>query len=175
MKISIHKCRPKDHPFPVLAWLIMMFQGMWPWHKKAYSHMAISYESISGRTKFADSTSKGVRDMVSDVFLKKYAIVDSISIEISANYNGFIDWFETIEGFMYDKLQLLGLLARSIDIITFNSMGSDLNKLTCNEVVLSLLIHFKNLEVKDTDDYDLNRTWREACKYRIGAYNGNLS
>jgi len=168
MFISIHKCRPKDHPFPILAWLIMIMQGMKPWDEKAYSHMAFSYESATGRTKFGDSTSHGVRDMISDIFLKRYEVVETIHINADCTLTGFLDWFETIEGAFYDKLQIFGLLARSLSIISFNELGYNLKRLTCNEVVLYILIRFKGLKVKDSDDWDLNRTWSKACEYKIG-------
>lgn len=152
---------------PLLAWAIMFAQKMLPWDNESFSHTAISYISITGKWKYADSTSKGVNDISEKIYLQKYEIIDTIIIDISARPEEFMDWFETHEGKKYDSLQIIGLLLKALGIISFNKIGNNYKKLICTELVISLLSRFKKLEVSDPDNYDLLMTWREAKIHAI--------
>jgi len=162
MIVLVHKCRPANHPAPITAWLIMLFQGMVPWKKESFSHLAISYFSTTHNHKFADSTAKGVRDMRSKYFKKTYKIVETKRLNIPQDYDQFLMWFEEHEGKSYDKKQIVGLLLKALGLITFNKYGHNLNKLTCNELVLDLILWAFKRSVKDTDNYDLLMTWDEV-------------
>ena len=73
MKTKFHKCRNIAHPFPIVAWLIMIFQGMLPWKKESYSHMAISY----GPYFFDVTGDKGCRLHNQKEYLATYKIVET--------------------------------------------------------------------------------------------------
>lgn len=165
MIVRVHKCRPKMY-FPILAWTIMLFQGMKPWKRDAWSHMAISYLSLTGIWKFADSTSKGVRDMPDFQFLRHYEIVDTVLININFRPEDFLRWYEEHEGKEYDSWQIVGLALKTLGFISFNKFGANYRKLICNELVLSLLVRFKGLQIGDSDNYDLNYTWDTLLGYR---------
>jgi len=147
---------------PILAWAIMLFQGMVPWKRDSFSHMAISYMSLTGDWKYADSTQKGVRDMVEKHFTRHYIIIDTILLDIKVRPEEFLKWFEEHEGKEYDQWQLLNLAIRSLGFVSFNRFGANWKKMVCNELVLSLLVRFKGLYVLDPDVFDLNMTWEAA-------------
>lgn len=166
MIVRVHKCRP-IMKLPILAWAIMIFQGMKPWKNESYSHMAISYMSITGEWKYADSTGKGVRDMVEKFFTLHYRIVDTRLLDLQVRPEEFLKWFEENEGKEYDRWQIVGLALKVLGIFSFNKYGANWRKLTCNELVLSLLTRFKGMLSRDSDDYDLVETWNEVGKYAI--------
>lgn len=164
MPIEIHQCRPINYTFPWVAWLIMLFQKMLPWDPDSYSHLAGSFHSETGAKKSFDSTSKSVRDMLHTRFLKKYHIVKTKKIHIECTRKEFLKWLEEHEGKDYDNGQIKGLALKAIGLLTFNKYGSDYRKMTCNEVILSLLERFKTRTFGDPDNYDLLSTWKEVEK-----------
>ncbi len=152
MEITFYKLKPKNHPFPLLAWLIMIFQGN-------FSHMALGYESETGNHMIADVTSKGCRDMKEDIFFKKYKIVGFKKIKFEINRIEFLDWLEEFKGVNYDTLQIFGLALKVLGFITFNTIGKNYKNLTCNELILSFFERFRKIKVKDSDNWDLNMVW----------------
>lgn len=159
MEITFLKLRPKNHPFPVFAWLIMLFQGMNPFSKQAFSHMAISFESETGASKVADAHFKGFREMREDKFFKQYTIVGVKKRTFPIERKEFLIWLENHEGKNYDFKQLFGLASKILKITKFNYVGDDFRSLICSELLLSFLVRFKNLKVKDSDNWDLLMTW----------------
>lgn len=159
MRISFFKLRPKNHPFPLFAWLIMIFQGMNPFSKRAYSHMAIGFESETGFCKIADVPFTGFREMREDRFFEKYHIVDIKTREFDIPRVQFLHWLEPHEGKKYDFLQIFGLSLKLLNLKKVNYTGSDFKSLVCNELIISFLVRFDKLKVKDSDNWDLNMTW----------------
>jgi len=100
--------------------------------------------------------------MRSKYFKKTYKIVETKRLNIPQDYDQFLMWFEEHEGKSYDKKQIVGLLLKALGLITFNKYGHNLNKLTCNELVLDLILWAFKRSVKDTDNYDLLMTWDEV-------------
>lgn len=164
MIFEVHKCRPINYTFPWVAWLIMIFQGMLPWDEESYSHFAASFHSETGAKKTADSTTKGVRDMLQTRFLKKYRIVRTRKLHFDCSRVEFLEWLESHEGKDYDTGQIKGLALKVTGLITFNKYGSNYKKLTCNELILSAIERFKTRTFGDPDNYDLNMTWNEVLK-----------
>lgn len=166
MIVLVHKCRPKMK-FPWLAWIIMVLQGMKPWKKDSFSHLSFSYTAITGNVKFCDATNKGgVKDMIAARFLGKYKIVGTTRLNLSKeNPLGFQQWFEEHEGKKYSKIQLLGLLLKTLHIIKKNTWGFGTGRLTCNELIIDLIREYKKHPMRDSDDYDLNETMEIVDKY----------
>lgn len=162
MRFYYYKCRPKNHPFPVVAWLIMIFQGMAPWKKSSTSHRALGVLKRRNEIEVIESTGKhGVHVDSLDEFKKKYEIVEEIGFRYPLGYNDFHKWERSVVGLEYDYLQVFGLLLkRMFGFITFNSMGKNFKALICNEVILNFMIHFKIMkdQVKDSDNWDLLMT-----------------
>ena len=157
--VEVNRCRPRMK-FPLIAWLIMILQGMMPWKKSSYSHMSLSYISITGNKKFIDATGKeGVKEMIASRFGKKYVVIESIMFTPSINETQFQHWVEKHEGKPYDHSQIYGLFFKAIGLLTRNFFGENYKKLTCNELVLAFLNEFYSANILDSDDFDLNMTW----------------
>ena len=127
MVFYYYKCRPKNHPFPVIAWLIMLFQGQLPWKKDSTSHRALGYVCQSGKMKgmmmVIDSTGKdGVKVQLLESFEKSYKIVSFTTIDLKIDCTKFFHWTRNHDEIGYDYLQIIGLLAKQLfGFISFNS------------------------------------------------------
>lgn len=130
-----------------------------PWKKDAWSHMSMSYDSETGSPKIADVTSKGCRDRVKPNFLTDYKLIETKTRAYDITRKEFLSWYEKNEGKSYDNLQLAGLASKVLNIVSFNRVGNNFQKLICSELILSFLVEFDNLEIKDSDNWDLNMTW----------------
>ena len=159
MEVYALQVRPKDHPFPILAWLIMLLQGMNPFSKKAYSHNAIMFKGLDGKFLVIDSTSKSVRIQSDISSFKHYKFISQKKMPRPKDELSFILWLQNILGREYDKLQIFGLLLKMLHLISFNKMGADYNKMTCNEVILNYLEYHCDFYFGDPDNFDLIRTW----------------
>ena len=160
MNVYAIKIRPKKHPFPLISWLIMFFQGMNPFNKKSYSHNALVVTSKSG-TKVIDVTaSRGVSHVSESKYFEKYRLIDMIEIVPPGNMFDFAEWYLSIQGRKYDKLQIAGLFLKAIGLISFNKIGHNYKRLICCELILNYLETFSNLELYDSDSVDLNRAWQ---------------
>ena len=157
--VEINKCRPKVK-FPIIAWLIMILQGMAPWNKTSWSHMSLSYTSITGNKKFIDATGTlGVTERIASRFAKKYTVIESMMFTPEINETQFQHWVESQEGKMYDHGQIAGLLMKILGLTTINVLGDNFKKLTCNELVITYLNEFHNADIFNSDQFDLNMTW----------------
>lgn len=158
MIIGFHQCRPRVK-FPLVAWIIMLFQKMFPWKKESYSHIAMSYYPNQLSRRFIDSTGHGVRDRLDKNFLHNYSIVRSIFYEYSSiDHVKMRKWVESIEETHYDHLGIFGQL---MNIITGKKLniGSRWKKLSCQEIPLHFFHYFFANEIKNSDDYDLRSSW----------------
>lgn len=160
MRVSAHQCRVINHPFPLLAWLIMIFQKMKPWENDSYAHMAISYSDT-----FYDVSGKGYRVHSKGEFLKKYKIVKSHEFNLEISEEDFNQFSLSHKGKKYDQLQILGIALKMLGIISFNTLGRDFKRLICNELIISYLHEFHGLEFKDSDNFDLIDTWNKVKEY----------
>jgi len=162
MKIFYLKCRPSNHPFPIVAWLIMLFQGMLPWRKESTSHRALLFTIGNTYAKVYDSNgSEGVNVSSFEDFITRYEIIESSQINASISKKDIYKWTEKVLNAKYDYLQVFGLfLKRAIGFISFNSIGKNYKAMTCNELVLNFIQHFKlsEIKVKDSDNWDLLMT-----------------
>lgn len=160
MIVHIHKCRPKNHPFPILAWLIMIFQGKLPVDPTAFSHIAISFYSLTGNLMYLDSTSKGVRIQSEFHFKKQYIVVESETlVKEGVPRLQFESWVQGFLGLPYDKSQIVGLALKILGFCTYNKLGKNYKAMTCNELALAIIEKFFNRRIGDSDNYDLNETW----------------
>lgn len=158
MKVTILCVRPRMK-FPWVAWLIMFFQKMMPWNLFSFSHMAVLYSTCSGRPRVLDATGKhGVSSRIAKRFNGEYKIVKSYTIEICAEYDCFVNWSEEQEMKHYDFEGLTGLALKMLGIVRNNPLGHNWRKMTCNEVVLSLIKRFYGKDIGDSDNYDLIMT-----------------
>ena len=156
MKVQLLSCKPKNHPFPILSWAIRWFQ------KTSYSHNAIKYGNY-----IIDASGKDVRISASWEFLTRYEIVEEISIEIDSNFEQFVNWTLLFVNKKYGFFQLVGIALQYFRLAKRNWFGNEERNLICSELIILLLRDFKGLKVKDSDDYDLNSTWKLAKKYEV--------
>lgn len=156
----VHQCRNISHPFPIFAWLIIIAQGMNPFNKNSWSHMAISIGD-----KFFDVTSKGCKEYTQSEFLKNYRLVESHQIKADITTVEFYEFFDKFRGKKYDNLQIVGLLLKSIGVISFNTIGCDFKRLICSELIIACLSHFHSFKFKDSDNFGLINTWNKVKEY----------
>lgn len=158
MIVQIYKTRPRKFNF--ISALIMLFQGMKPYSRNSFSHMAIGYITSGARHKIIDSTGKGVRPMLASRFLEHNQVVDCRDIQLSCDRLVFESWLDDQEGKEYDRIQIFGLFLEAIGLTKQNKIGSNYNKLTCNELVICMIDELTHNEISlDSDSYDLNETW----------------
>ncbi len=159
MRVDFFQVRPKGHPFPIIAWLIMVFQGMNPFKDSAYSHMIMGYESEAGACKIVDVSFSGFRQIREDKFFEDYEIVGTKTREVDVTRAGFLTWMEEHEGKKYDFLQIVGLMFKMLGLKKVNNAGLNFKSLICSELILSFLVRFDKLKVSDSDNWDLHMTW----------------
>lgn len=159
MRVSAHKCRNILHSFPVIAWLIMILQKMLPWDEKSFSHMALSFDD-GNTVRFFESGFFGVKKVSQGDFLKKYKIIKTYVFTQDETEVEFINWFDQHKGKKYDYFQLFGLLLKSIGFTKFNKIGHNSNRLVCNELVLLYASQRYNIDICDSDNYDMLDTWK---------------
>lgn len=165
MTVQVHKCKNIIHPFPILAWAIMLFQGMNPFNKKSWAHMAMSFTFPDGTRNYYDVTSKGCKMYTEELFTKMYKIQGTHTLKQHRNFVEFHDWFKLMEGREYDTKQLIGLLLKSLNLVSFNTIGHNYKKLICSELILNYLQFFYKIQVKDSDNFDLMSTWNKVKEF----------
>jgi hypothetical protein len=148
----------------------MLFQGEPPWKDSASSHRAFAYfDEFRKNWQVIHSTGKeGVNEDSFEEFEKHYLFVKWIPIDIKINSGMFYIWRNNILGRKYDGLQLFGLFLKLIGFITFNSLGGNFRRMTCNEVFLSFCSQVLDQEVGDPDDWDMLMTDALADKIANG-------
>lgn len=162
MEIKVHQLRNIGHPFPLVAWIIMIVQGMNPFNKRSYSHMAISLTDSQG-TYFYDASFKGVFESSKKNYRKTYKTIESVNLQHNfEDKRAFLQWFDTHKGKRYDFIQLIGLLLKLLKIRSTNHIGKDQEQLICCELVLLLLHDIKYFDMVDSDNYDLLEVWKLA-------------
>lgn len=160
MKPKVHKCKNISHPFPVVAWLIMICQGMLPWMKNAFSHMCIQYGDYFYNIRFS-----GYEKMHKTEFLEVYELIESHEFEQDVDFDVFKEWISNFVYHKYDFVQIGGLLLKALGFISFNKIGYDFRKMICSELPLAFIVDFYGHKVEDSDDYDLISTWSALLKY----------
>ena len=161
MKVTVHKCRNIIHPFPIFAWLIIIVQGMNPFKKDSWSHMALEFDG-----KFFDVTSEGCKESTKIKFLKSYRIVESHTMmDLELTNVDFYSFFNIYRGRHYDDLQIAGLLLKGLGLISFNTLGHDLKQMICNELPLAFVKHYYKFTYRDSDNYNLLNTWELVKRY----------
>lgn len=160
MRVKVHKCKNISHPFPIVAWLIMIFQGMKPWSKKSYSHMALEFGDYFYNVRFS-----GYEKMHRSEFRKVYKLVETHIFDGDCDVYSFDSWIKDFVDHKYDFVQILGLLAKTLGFITFNKLGADFRKMICSELPLAFVEKFYGYHIVDSDNYDLNSTWKVLIKY----------
>jgi len=122
--------------------------------------MAISYVGQTGMMKYADSTFNNgvVYGQQEPPFYRKYSIVHTTRIELSASEVEFKAWIEANSGKRYDAWSIVGFVGKFLHLFKRNPMGSDFRRMTCNELVLSVISRFCGVVIGDSDDYDLIMT-----------------
>lgn len=158
MIVRVHQCRSKG--IKPLAWVIMLLQGMNPFKRWAYNHMAISYVGQTGNWKYADSTYyNGVKiDQHESDFDKRYKITHTVRLDVPASDNDFMLWLERHKDKQYDVEGLIGLALKTLKVLRRNPFGDDFRRMTCNELILSMISQFYGYTIGDSDNYDLLMT-----------------
>lgn len=152
MQVNALNIRPKLK-FPLFAWLIMLAQGMMPWHKESWSHNAIMF-NFEGFIFVIDASTKSVRVVSSVHFFKRYDIVRITPIYAPSNSESFLNWLSEVLGRDYDGLQFVGLALDRLSISRDNGIGR-VSKMICCELMLSYVETFCGVDLGDLDNYDL--------------------
>lgn len=145
---------PKNHPFPILSWLIRWVQN------KPYSHMAI----VNEPNKILDATMKGVVNNNTEDFLAHYNVIKTYELpDMPAQY---YDLFKQIFiGREYSIPQNIGFLLKAIGIHKRNVLGEGELKLVCSELAALWIVFTLDIELVDSDQYDLIETEKLCEKY----------
>jgi hypothetical protein len=169
MKIGYIRCRPRDKKLPFVAWLIMLFQGEWPWKESSSSHRALAYfDDVSKEWAVIHSNgSEGVNEDDFHEFEKHYTFVSWIPMDIKIKNGVFALWRLNILGREYDHWQIAGLAMKLLGLISFNKFGSNFKKMTCNEVFLSFCSQVLKHDVGDPDNWDMKMT--DSLAERVAA------
>lgn len=165
-KVSIHKCKNIKVKLPILAWLIMLLQGMNPFNRKSYSHMAISLEA-GGIRRFFDASFVGIQERTEEEFLKIYELAESREVVFPGSEIDFLDWFGKYKNNKYDFLQLVGLSMYLLKLKKSNILGTDDKKLICCELIMVYFRDVLGLDIGDSDKYDLLMTWKISEKFNV--------
>lgn len=156
MKVQVYALKPKKTWYPLIISYLIMWLG-----KTKFSHMALGYKSMTGTSKIIDARwLVGVNDMVAERFFKKYDVINFVTLELHCSQYQFMEWVEEQEGKDYPFYQLLALTPKVLGLAKSNSHGRGYNGMICNEVILSALERFGDVEIGDPDNYDLNETWK---------------
>lgn len=155
MKLKYYKARPANHPFPIIAWLIMIFQGENPFKSSSTSHRALGYDFMDCEYVIDSTGGYGVKDQCMGEFLEKYKIIETIEFEMNITIGDFCQWIASQNGKKYDRLQVFGLLLKIIGFISFNKIGKNYKKLTCNELILNFVETYLQIPVGDSDNWDM--------------------
>lgn len=165
MIVGVHKVRSTMF-MPLVGWAIMIFQGMNPFKKSSWNHLACSYLDEAGHFRFFDSTGKyGFEERSFHTFHKTNHIVETYYVRIPGKREQLIDWIFDNDPIDYDKGQIKGNILQLLGLVSFNKFGKNFKRLTCNEVFLKLLKDFRGIYQGDPDNYDLLTTWDMVLKY----------
>lgn len=161
MRVYVVKSRSRKF-FPFIAWLIMIFQGMNPFKRESYSHLSIMFVSSTGNNIMLDATGHSVRVRTYESWARDNKAVGGCELDIDCEFNTFLLWVESVLGIEYSKIGIVGLLMRSIGLFSTNKIGSNYKKMICSELVVNLIDSFYDLEIGDSDNYDLIMSWELA-------------
>jgi len=152
MKFYIIECKSKAK-FPIVGWLIQLIQGCLNFH-----HYALIIETNDGKHYTYDASSRTLHRESIENFADKYEIVRTYEIPYSIDQSAFFRWIFPLEGTVYGHSQILGLFLMVLNLYTKNPFPNGMNKLICNEFVLSCLHTFQVLDIPNIENYDLVKT-----------------
>lgn len=142
MKLKVVAAEPRMF-FPIVSWIIRLFQ--WT----GYSHYAVVYNTFVIDSTVAGVVWKNVGD-----FSKKYKPIIFWDVEIPDDFDVF-KWSATYSARPYPILQNIGAGLKYLQIIKHNPFGKDDRQLNCSELVAVLLRDAKQIDIGDSDQYDL--------------------
>lgn len=174
MEFVYYKARPTYHPFPIVAWMIMIFQGENPFNKRSTSHRALGYQIMETDWVVDSTGGHGVLDQTFHEFELKYKVIEKITFTLDIDTGDFCQWVAAQKGKKYDRLQILGLIFKILGFITFNKMGKNYKKLTCNELVLNFVATYLKIPVGDPDNWDMLMTDNLITEIKAGAYDPSM-
>jgi hypothetical protein len=152
MKFYILECYSKSK-FPILGWLIQLFQGFINFH-----HYALLVKANDGKLYTYDASGRTLHRESYSNFSLKYHFVAIYEIPYVIDQKSFFRWIFPLEGTVYGNSQILGLFLMFLNIYKKNPYPNGLHKLICNEFILTVLDTFGILSVPNIEDYDLVRT-----------------
>lgn len=148
MKVKIGFCKPKNHIFPIFAWLIMWLD------KSEFSHTYFEFIKDRKVVVFeAGGLFAGYRKY--EKFHSHYETIEAYE----ANFDPqIVEVFNTLEGARYGVVQVIGMgLARVLKIITRgkvnapNPFRDGKKTIVCSEVV-SYVLRAKRIYIKRADN-----------------------
>jgi len=159
MEVYALKLRPRKHPFPIFALLIMLVHRMNIFSDAAWSHNAVLFKALNGKWLVVDSTSKGVRIQSDESFFKRYKLIGSKILPAPRDQYALLRWLQDIVGREYDTKQVFGLALKCLRLKKFNATGNDYKKMVCCEVILNYLEVVCGYSFLDPDNFSLEETW----------------
>lgn len=150
--------KPKNHPFPILSWLIR-------WQQETdFSHMCMI---PNGTTGIVDATGDGVRVSSPSEFFEHYTVVKEWWLDVDLSYADYFKWLGEQRWKEYSMWQNIGYVLKTLLILPKNPFGANEYKLVCSELIALFLKRSYHLDIY-SDEYDLNHTSALLYKYEVG-------
>jgi len=156
-KIIIGFSKPKNHPFPIMSWLIRLFQGWTPysqayvrWYREKYEQ-GLVYEASGSEVKFLSK----------EIFDKKAEPVEEYELEISSEQKfKLVKFCMENAGVKYAAMENLGIafvkIMRLFGKEVSNPFGKGRKRQKCSELVITAAEHLDILHTKeDLDKLDV--------------------
>jgi hypothetical protein len=151
--ITIGFSKPKNRFFPVISWIIRLYQGT------EYSHAYLKFDSASlNRTLVYEAVGGGVRFVGSNLWKHKAEEVKQFQIQITDDqFIHIMQYCVDTAGVSYGSIQNVGVILATIFKMKNNPFKKGKN---CSEVVAEILqmqghIFTKSLDLITPKDIDL--------------------
>lgn len=119
--------------------------------KTKYSHIAIQIEE-----EVLDATIHGVNFTAVRDYRLKYQIVKKVKIKTEdVDLPRAYAWAWKYRRVEYSILQNIGLGLKHLKLIKSNPFGGDDRQIVCSELAILFMHSFSNLQIGDSDNYDL--------------------
>lgn len=104
-KVTIEFAKPKNHPFPLISWIIKAIEGT------NFSHVVIRIDAGINREFVYHSHMTGLNFLSKKLYNKRYQTVEKYEFQITKDQRKkLITWFLDKAGESYPMLELIGML-----------------------------------------------------------------
>lgn len=149
--------KPKNHPFPIISWLIRLFEG-----GTKYSHVYVRWYSLGAQVDVCyEASGNQVHFLGKKVFDKKVEPIYEYELKINRDaYKKLLKFCMTNAGVNYGAKQIIGIAWQRINKLfgreVKNPFADGTNSWICSELVASILIDVVGLELSDDISHQLD-------------------